>query len=49
MVFLLEGEDMRIAMTIALLLALLTSVSAQETVVTLVTHDSFAIGEGRTG
>ncbi|MCY3906627.1 MAG: thiamine ABC transporter substrate-binding protein [Anaerolineaceae bacterium] len=36
---------MRIAMTLALLLALLTSVSAQETVVTLITHDSFAIGE----
>ncbi len=36
---------MRIAMTLTLLLALLTSVSAQETVVTLVTHDSFAIGE----
>ena len=36
---------MRIAMTLALLLLLLTSVSAQETVVTLVTHDSFAIGE----
>ncbi len=36
---------MRIAMTLMLLLTLLTSVSAQERVVTLVTHDSFAIGE----
>ncbi len=36
---------MRTAMTLMLLLALLTSVGAQEIVVTLVTHDSFAIGE----
>ena len=36
---------MRIALTLTLLLLLLTAVSAQETVVTLVTHDSFAIGE----
>ncbi len=36
---------MRLLGTVGLLLILLTSVSAQETVVTLVTHDSFAIGE----
>ena len=36
---------MRVLLTVGLLLALFTSVNAQETVVTLVTHDSFAIGE----
>ncbi|MDE0609977.1 MAG: thiamine ABC transporter substrate-binding protein [Anaerolineaceae bacterium] len=36
---------MRIAMTLTLLLLLLTPAGAHETVVTLVTHDSFAIGE----
>ena len=36
---------MRALLTMLLLLTLLASVSAQETVVTLVTHDSFAIGE----
>ena len=36
---------MRVFLTVGVLLTLLMSVSAQETVVTLVTHDSFAIGE----
>ena len=36
---------MRTFLTMGLLLTLLASVSGQETVVTLVTHDSFAIGE----